>query len=379
MKTKIVFYLFILVSTLAGCTNEEPREELPQSKRTILVYMIASDLGRSLNGNIDDMISVATAKNLKGGNLIVFYSKNKQEAELFQIKEGENGVVTKHHIKEYENQSAISPQVMRGVINEVKSLFPSDSYGMILSSHGTSWLPGDFNNMLRSFGEESGNNMELTELAEALPDDAFDFLLFDACYMASVECVYELKDKADYILASSTETMAHGFPYDRFLPDLFDETAQLEKAALDFYNYYNSESGLSQSGSVSLTKTSALDQLAAITREILADKTENDIYSLPLSEMQVLERLKRNGPFMLYDFDDYVRRLATEKQYSNFITSMNETVVCKYSTLNAFFANPYQSYPITHYFGLSVFVPQQSMPKLNEWYKQLKWYQAVYQ
>ena len=50
--------------------------------------------------------------------------------------------------------------------------------------------------------------MEIDDLAKGLPDDLFDFILFDACYMASVECTYELRNKAEYILASPTETMA---------------------------------------------------------------------------------------------------------------------------------------------------------------------------
>ena len=155
MKSKYFIYILLTILTFGSCTKEEFEEQGP--KRTVLVYVVASNLGSYINKNIDSMISVAIPKNLNGGNLIVYYSKSDKSAELYQIKEGSNGVVTKHHIADYTNQSAIDPEVMRSVINKVVTDFPADSYGMIFSSHGTSWLPSGYNKMLKSFGEEYGN------------------------------------------------------------------------------------------------------------------------------------------------------------------------------------------------------------------------------
>ena len=76
---------------------------------------------------------------------------------------------------------------MYKVIKETTELFPAESYGLVLSSHGTSWLPGNFSS-LRSFGEENGQYMEITEMNEALEGFHFDFMLFDACYMSGIEC-----------------------------------------------------------------------------------------------------------------------------------------------------------------------------------------------
>lgn len=35
--------------------------------------------------------------------------------------------------------------------------------------------------------------------------------------------------------------------------------------------------------------------------------------------------------------------------------------------------------PVNKYSGLSIYVPQEALPKLNEWYKDLEWYKDVYQ
>ena len=58
------------------------------------------------------------------------------------------------------------------------------------------------------------------------------------------------------------------------------------------------------------------------------------------------------------------------------------TVIYKATTPKAVYAYPYPygSYlPVNKYSGLSIYVPQEALPKLNEWYKDLEWYKDVYQ
>lgn len=375
MKIKSIIFSILFALLLASCEKEEIDRPTGTPPRTILTYMIASNLGSYLRTNISYMKEVASNKNLNGGNLIVYYSENKSKSYLFQIKEDKHGEIVTDTLRFYENQSAISPETMHKVIEETIELFPAKSYGFILSSHGTSWLPGNYSS-LRSFGEENKEYMEITEINEALEGFHFDFILFDACYMSGIECVYELKDKTDYLLGSPTEVLARGFPYEDFLPDLYKEKADLEKAAQSFHDYY-SNNGNASYGTVSLIKTSELDELASVVNDILKDKTEEDIYALPLSDMQVLEYLTTQKPHMLYDFDDFIRHLANNEQYERFTACLEKAVVSKHTTPESYYNNG-GARPITHYSGLSVFVPQPSLTKLSDWYKQLAWYKAVY-
>lgn len=216
MKFKLITLFIILCLGFTSCSENETPE--PRTTRTILVYMMANNsLNSFASKNIESMIEGATSKNLNGGNLIVYYAPAGSPPELLRIKE-ENGVVKKIHLKDYEKQNSADPDVMRSVIGEVVSQYPADSYGLVLWSHGTAWLPSDYQNKLKAFGQDGNNWMEIDDLAKGLPDDLFDFILFDACYMASVECTYELRNKAEYILASPTETMADGWPYEEVLP-----------------------------------------------------------------------------------------------------------------------------------------------------------------
>lgn len=242
---------------------------------------------------------------------------------------------------------------------------------------GTAWLPSDYQNKLKAFGQDGNNWMEIDDLAKGLPDDLFDFILFDACYMASVECTYELRNKAEYILASPTETMADGWPYEEMMPQLFATDLQLEKVGETFYNHYLNNTY--PYATVSLTKTSELDNLKSAIHDILADKTESDIYSLDPKNMQRLEYLYRS-PGMLYDFNDYIKQLATAEQYDRFISCLDKAVVYKAHTPKSYYAAIGNALPIKSYCGLTIFVPQESLPKMLEWYKQrVGWYKAVYE
>ena len=220
--------------------------------------------------------------------------------------------------------------------------------------------------------------LNISDIAAILSEfPRFDFILFDACYMASVECTYELRNKAEYILASPTETMADGWPYEEMMPQLFATDLQLEKVGETFYNHYLNNTY--PYATVSLTKTSELDNLKSAIHDILADKTESDIYSLDPKNMQRLEYLYRS-PGMLYDFNDYIKQLATAEQYDRFISCLDKAVVYKAHTPKSYYAAIGNALPIKSYCGLTIFVPQESLPKMLEWYKQrVGWYKAVYE
>lgn len=393
MKMKYIVFLLVLSLGLASCSKDDNKEET-EARRTVLVYMMANN---SLSGyganNIRDMIASASSKNLNGGHLILFYDMPNEKSRLIEIVETKenmndtqifNSYLEEHTIKTYTDENSANPEVLQEAIRDVKTQFSAEEYGLILWSHGTAWIPSNINNMLKAFGQDGYNWLEMDEVAKGIPDKSFNFIMFDACYMASVECVYELKNKADYILASPTETMATGWPYKSIMPYFFTQTAQLDKIADTFFNYYNTQSGDYQTATVSVVKTSELDNLVSIVKEILADKSESDIYNVNRSSasMQRLEYLVKSGsynPVLLYDFNDFIKQLATAEQYSRFTACMDNLITYEAHTPMAYFGNPKRSYAINRSCGLSVYVPLEKYTQVNTWYQErLKWYQAVY-
>lgn len=374
MKIKLIALFFTLCLGLASCSDEDTPEV--RSTRTILVYMIANNnLDSNAADNLRDMVNAATNKNLNNGNLLVYYAPRNATPQLLQLKE-ENDVTKEYSVKDYSKQNSADPAIMKSVIQDVVEKFPADDYGLVLWSHGTGWLPVEYKNMLKAFGQDGDNWMELDELAKGLPDNVFDFILFDACYMASVECVYELKNKADYILASPTETMGTGWPYTQMIPQMFETNIQLPKIAETFYNFYLNYSY--PYATVSLTKTSELEGLAASTKAILSGKNEEDIFNITKSKLQRLEYLP-SSPGMLYDLSDYIKQLSTDEQFQAYTTALDKAVIYKAHTPKAFYGAPQTAYAVNSYCGLTAFLPQRSMPTLFDWYKQhAAWYDAVY-
>jgi hypothetical protein len=387
-KTKIQVFLLLAILVLTSCCTEEPFGKTPS--RTVLAYIAAEN---SLNPfayeNISGMIAGASGENLNGGNLLVYIDTNNEAPRLLQIRKGPNGAIEQQTVKTYEEHNSVSIEVMRLVLDDVfkNEAFKAESQGLILWSHGTAWLPSDLDNYLRAFGQDASDWMELNGLRDALKGYHFDFIIFDACYMANIETGYALRDNADYILASPTEVLGAGLPYHQVTKYLFSDgpvATCLQHIGETFYNYYETQEGgvmYPKSASTALMKTEKLPLLAALTREILNGK-EQDIFNLQLSKLQILERLGRPN-HTLYDFGDFVSQLATEEQLVRFKNCLDEVVVYKETTDIAYYINEgtLNGFPIdrARYCGISAYVPQKHLVLLNEWYKQLDWYKAVYE
>ena len=77
------------------------------------------------------------------------------------------------------------------------------------------------NALTRAYGPDGEEYMSAGDLAEGLSEIKFDYVIFDVCFMSSIELLYDLKDNARYILASPAEIMGKGIPYHKVLPLLF--------------------------------------------------------------------------------------------------------------------------------------------------------------
>ena len=381
-KTSILSFLLILGLSLTGCRLEEPCAE---AGRTLLVYIAAdNNLNDFSYSNIRSMVAGAGGNALNNGNLLVYHDSRNEAPRLIHIRKGPDGTMVEEVIRTYEYRNSVSVEVMRSVLDEVFlcEAYKAESYALLLWSHGTAWLPANLKSYLRSYGQDGDNFMEIYELNEALEGYKFDYIIFDDCYMANIEVAYALRNRTDYILASPTEVLADGLPYSRIMPYLFSNQSvpdALKNVGETFYTYYNEQSGDWQSATIALVATQALEALANVCREILQGQEER-IMELPLEEIQLIERLGL-AYHALYDFGDFVKQLATPNQYSRFEDALRNVVLYKASTDKAYYMAEQQSFPIDkeRFCGISTYIPQEALFKLNEWYKRLDWYKAVYE
>lgn len=379
-------WLLAVVSILfTGCSKEKDEPQPVAVNRTVLVYMLSdNNLGANYyfdSQNIDEMMQAAAVGELNGGNLIVYRDGYDTNPQLIQIKPGPSGQAQKVIVKEYPDRNSSTGEVLRSVVDETAQLFPANEYGLILWSHSTGWVPGNSSLALslrdqlpkqiaptRSFGQDGSYYMELDELADALPDHRFRFILSDACFMGSIECAYQLRNKTDYYIGSVAEVMGAGMPYALTIPLLFDYQLNLGQVCQAIYNHYNSQTGAYRTATTSLVDCQGLEGLADAVRTIFeAHRGET------VPDLSNVQHFDRSYPYICYDLRDYLAQFASTDELQQLDQALNETILYQAATpaiLGALLVR-------THC-GLSCYVLGTGDSTLDRYYTTLDWYQQVY-
>ena len=218
----------------------------------------------------------------------------------------------------------------------------------------------------RSFGAEDGKEMDIMEMVKALPY-RFSYIIFDACLMGGIEVAYQLKDSTDYILFSPAEVLVKGFPYSRIMEPLFRTPADVREVGDLYYNYYNNQGGDSRSATISLIKTSELENVAAVAGKIF-DKYREKIALLNTNAIQ--RYLRINLPWF-YDLEDFIGQLADSQDAAEFSSALQKAVIYKAAT--PYFLN----LPIERFSGMSIYVPNPTNEVLDNYYRQYEWNKAT--
>ena len=367
-------------------------DSIPYSDRTVLVYLIAENsLSTNAYSNLNDMVK-GVEKGIGSGSLVCYFDPIDAPPSLIQITPK-----GKKTIKEYNEQNSSSPEVMRSVIEEVRSKFPSSSYGFVLWSHGTGWMPAPISTSrkmsvfstapysplvkrpaatTRDFGQNGNNWMDLSDLQNGIPDKVFDFIMFDACYMSQIEVAYALKDKTPYIIASPTEVLATGFPYAEIIDNMFVSNLDLKGVCKEYFDYYNNQTGFYKSATIALIKTEKLQELSELTKTIYMPRLA-EIESFNVSQLQHYDR---NYMHTMFDFDQFVRLLAPE-QAMQFTNLLNDIIVYKAATPIFLGGDSGGGFTIdlNNFSAISTYVPISSYSLLNQSYYLQDWYRAVYE
>lgn len=291
-----LFAVFIL-AVLFSC-KKEPHEIL--AERTIFLYMAANN---NLAGNAYDNINQMEEgfRNIDG-TLIVYAKIFGQSPRIYRISYDNSREIKSAVLKSYPDHDSSDPKIMKMVMDDMQKLAPAKSYGLVLWSHASNWLPGTSKLKTRSFGDDDGRTMDIKALKKALPTN-LDFLVFDACSMASVEVLYEQKDITPLVLASPTEIINTGMPYHQVLNGLFhqDIPSGLMEVARATYKYYNEKDGILRSATFSLIDMEQLETLAETTRLLIS---EMNVKRVRRDGIQRLD-LDRTSPISAFDFLDF--------------------------------------------------------------------------
>ncbi|ACU91912.1 hypothetical protein Coch_0349 [Capnocytophaga ochracea DSM 7271] len=380
----VLWQVFLFTS----CEKDSNIVTKKESKRAVFVYMIAdNDLDFYATANINEM-ETFMAQNPEAGSVYVYIdrAKNRKTAHpiLYQITADTSAKINSKIIKVYPENNSANEKVFAEALSQVQTICAINNEflrGLVLWSHGSAWLPESVSlasqraTAVKSFGldqtmannENHNAEMDVRKLTIILNNYHFDFILFDACFMASIEVFYELRNTTDYIIASPTEVLATGFPYKDILTDMLSATVNYQKIAQKYVAFFQQKKGVLQSASVVTVKTAELPQFATLFKYYL------NTISREITDQKWLQYSQDEVDYLfdLGQVADYLQKEQTNKK----LTEQLGRLITNYHHTSYFFGK----IPLQKSSGISIYIPQSATLQNDEYefYKTLSWTNAV--
>ena len=356
-----------------------------------------NELSSDLKEDIDQIAEGFLPTDMRNSNVVLVFAKHSVtdidfstlvEPVLIRLYRKPDGSTGRDTVKTWPSSCiAASPETLNEVLSYVKETWPAAGYGLLVSSHGTGWLPKgyyadpdkfepdhgfDWERPARSIlheyegGRYSSTEVELALFASAIPMK-MEYIIMDACLMGGVEVAYELRDKCAYIAFSPTEIISDGMDYTVMGERLVSgRTPDVKGFCEDYFEMYNSgKMGLSRSATISLVDCSRLDGLAETCR-YLFDKYR---YSIACVNPDLVQQYGRIHNFIdhhwYYDLRDIVKESgASADDLALLDAALAECVVYKAATPS------FLGMAINDYCGLSMYLPSNGSEYLDNWYRE---------
>lgn len=323
--SSITLIILIGIITMASCRGDDPVEQPETPNRTLLVYMpytgtqsLYSFFVQAMN-NIEKAIE--TNKGLANNQVVYFIAKNTRTSYLINV-EYKNGKAVRDTLKTYTNHDFVSQAGFNEVFADVKRYVPANEYAMCIEAHGEGWLPGDTESAAKLlwFGAyQKGFKTSVTTLVDAIKasDIHMKYILFDCCYMANIETVYDVRNVCDYVIASTSEILAQGIPYNTLLMSLLQENPDYKKIVEGFYDFYNNYTY--PYGTLSVINTAYIEDMAEIMRQINEKYTISDEVAATVMDLDA----GHHNPTIFFDFGDYVKKMIGNKDEYGLLQQFN--------------------------------------------------------
>jgi len=220
-------------------------EKKPEKEWTVLAYMSGShELREYMTSNLKEMEAVGSTDNM---NVAVYLSRDKRSwspgniatkiSELFKrrpsvidnpwtgsrvyhVQKGnpDSREIESNLVQDRGREKVRDPQNLKQFLEWGMKEFPAKHYMVILSSHGNG-----FNGTLMDRDGKMmspGEVREAVEGAEETTGRRVDVLAAEACQMGQMEVAYEMKDAADFFVASPGRMFSNAFNYKTILGEV---------------------------------------------------------------------------------------------------------------------------------------------------------------
>lgn len=379
--------IITLTISLFSCSDELPQPDEKLTGNTVIVYMGAEN---SLYPNsYDDLNEMKSAlRDIPENCQVVVYQDAELKPAIFHLTK--DGMTTWKTYTEDLNSS--KPETVKSVLHEIVKGFPSQKYSLVLWSHGDGWIEhANSRSIIVDNGNNSFSNMgswlnisDLSNILATLPH--MEYILFDACYMQSVEVASQLYTHASYIIGSPTEIPDDGAPYQLIMKALTEVNIQ------DIIENY--ASAYPNSNGVLLSAVSSEDFPAFCTetakhipsvfnKESMPNTTGIQIYAPAYGN----SRPYQNNIPVPYDIRSAMHRILDSENYKTWELQWRKTILYPHKANK--WASMYSSYYYgsfhdtmqdgEHYGGISMNIPDEKY-KSNGWdkqFQQTEWYRLA--
>ena len=397
----VVSSLLLLCACDRGEMGYSYTDESTTGKVLIFYAPAANNLAPYITKNVNAM----SGGLLPGSNskkvILVYAHTSEGESYLRHISAGDMGSAVSDTLLTVEaGRSASEPEVVAAVLGKVLEEYPAENYSfsLILSSHGTGWIPANILNeddninigwasvgapRKKTFGNEKVNgvtyDINIPALAEAIPMK-LDCMVFDACLMGGIEVAYQLRDKVVKLCCSPAEVPGNGYIYSNIGDDLLSDSATPEDFSRAFYEHYRDalETGIpsedSYYGATSTTvDCSKLGDLAQICTGLF-EKYRSQIAAVNPDEVQPFHR---TDPMVNYyrdffDLRDILLAAGISREEDVQLQRALEKCITYKAATRSFMKN-YHGFDINTYCGLSMYLPCKGNAELDAFYKTLDW------
>lgn len=383
---RILCILSLIALVFSSCKHHEdlPDPDNGKARRTVIVYIMAEN---SLNEYVEnDSIEIAEgARDIPDSVNFIVYKDDVKLPIIYTVSKKEGFRAWKKFTFDHDSADSIT---MRNTFGLIARNFPAKHYGLVLWSHGSGWVSrtekirkkrtiGVDNN--HNGTDNSGTRMNISELRWAIDNNFHpDYILFDACFMQSIEVAFELRNSTDYTIGSPAEIPGDGAPYHKIMRSLCSGDAK--DIADSYFNFYEHSDGVA----LSVVNCKELDYLAQQSTPYI-QKIWKDGISVNTSGIQFY------GPYCdefswvpePFDMRGTMHKFLSEEDYTTWNQALEQVLVFQKSTddwSTSFEAGKHNRLTDrTYYCGLGMFIPSQKYSRhyWNAMFRDTEWYKAA--
>lgn len=198
--------------------------DIERAQWTYMLYLAGdNDLSSYLNNIAQALEKLPRSAAL---NIVLFFDG--QGTDDNYIWSTRDGALQKYRLDERDSRTG-DPATLTGFIEWARANFPAQHYYLSIANHGraSSGIAWDTQNGAISSAPDGLDPVELrAALAAATRQGAWklDVIHFDACLMGLLEMAYQVKEYANFMIASQNLTAAF-YPYDEYARTVIDNPA----------------------------------------------------------------------------------------------------------------------------------------------------------